>query len=156
MTVGRAPWSTSLATAFLKAGRELGYRPTDCNAARQTGFMLPHGFIRRGARCSNAKAFLRPARHRPNLHVALDTFVTKVLIGQATRRALGVAYDRGEWRGEVVRARREVVLAAGAINTPQLLMLSGVGPSQHLASLGLPVLADLPVGRNLQVSTSVR
>ncbi|XP_071541573.1 glucose dehydrogenase [FAD, quinone]-like isoform X2 [Panulirus ornatus] len=155
MTVGRAPWSTPLASAFLEGGRELGYPTADCNAARQTGFMAPHGTLRRGARCSNAKAFLRPARLRPNLHVALGAFVTRVLIDPATRRAEGVAYDRGEGKkeeeeGRVVAARREVVLAAGAINTPQLLMLSGVGPARHLASLGIPVVADLPVGRNLQ------
>ncbi|XP_063594395.1 glucose dehydrogenase [FAD, quinone]-like, partial [Penaeus indicus] len=123
----------------------------DVNGASQTGFMVPQGFLRRGSRCSNARAFLRPARLRPNLHTALSAFVTRILFDSA-RRAYGVVFDRGgeEGRGQEVRARREVILAAGAINTPQLLLLSGVGPSQQLRRYNISVVADLPVGRNLQ------
>ncbi|XP_063878854.1 glucose dehydrogenase [FAD, quinone]-like [Scylla paramamosain] len=146
LTVEAAPWTTRLAHTFLQAGLELGYPVLDVNAASQEGFMVPHGFLRRGGRCSNAKAFLRPASRRRNLHVALNTLVKKVVINPSTRRALGVEIDGGE----IVAARREVVLCAGAINTPQLLMLSGIGPAAHLRSLNITVVKDLPVGRNLQ------
>ena len=148
LTVQEPPWRTPLAAAFVAAGVEMGYRNMDGNGASQTGFMLAQGTLRRGARCSSAKAFLRPVRHRPNLHIALNTRVLKVLIDGA-KRAVGVRLRR---QGKVytVRATREVILSAGAINSPQLLMLSGVGPSAHLQDLGIPLVADLPVGHNLQ------
>uniref|UniRef100_A0A0P4VV48 Glucose-methanol-choline oxidoreductase N-terminal domain-containing protein n=1 Tax=Scylla olivacea TaxID=85551 RepID=A0A0P4VV48_SCYOL len=82
LTVEAAPWTTRLAHTFLQAGLELGYPVLDVNAASQEGFMVPHGFLRRGGRCSNAKAFLRPASRRRNLHVALNTLVKKVLVQQ--------------------------------------------------------------------------
>ncbi|KAK7874213.1 hypothetical protein R5R35_006256 [Gryllus longicercus] len=153
LTVQEPPWRTPLALAFLEAGEQLGYDNRDINGARQTGFMLAQGTIRRGSRCSTAKAFLRPVRLRKNLHVAMYSTATKVLLDNSTERgrprAFGVQFSRDGVR-RTVRARREVVLAAGAINSPQLLMLSGVGPRDHLASLGIPVHADLPVGHNLQ------
>ncbi|XP_050699047.1 glucose dehydrogenase [FAD, quinone]-like isoform X1 [Eriocheir sinensis] len=146
LTVEKAPWTTPLSDAFLRAGQELGYPVLDVNAASQSGFMVPDAFLRRSARCSNAKAFLRPGSRRHNLHVVLKTLVTKVIIDPSTMRATGVELSDGM----VVEARREVVVCAGAINTPQLLMLSGIGPATHLESLKIPVLKDLPVGRNLQ------
>ncbi|XP_053645777.1 glucose dehydrogenase [FAD, quinone]-like isoform X2 [Cherax quadricarinatus] len=149
-TVGPAPWTTPLAQAFLDAGEELGYDARDINAERQTGFMTPHGLIRRGARCSNAKAFLRPVRRRPNLHVALNTMALKLLIDGTTNRTLGVSLDQPTKKGAVVLVRREVVVCAGAINTPQLLMLSGIGPARHLSQHNITVIADLPVGQNFQ------
>ncbi|XP_053645778.1 glucose dehydrogenase [FAD, quinone]-like isoform X4 [Cherax quadricarinatus] len=150
-TVGPAPWTTPLAQAFLDAGEELGYDARDINAERQTGFMTPHGLIRRGARCSNAKAFLRPVRRRPNLHVALNTMALKLLIDGTTNRTLGVSLDQPTKKGAVVLVRREVVVCAGAINTPQLLMLSGIGPARHLSQHNITVIADLPVGQNFQI-----
>ena len=80
LTVENVPWTTRLSHPFLEAGQELGYPVLDVNTAIQTGFMVPHGFLRRGSRCSNAKAFLQPASRRRNLHVALNTFVKKVLL----------------------------------------------------------------------------
>ena len=151
LTVGEAPWRTKLATAFVHAADELGYRVGDCNGKQQSGFMIPQGFIRNGYRCSNSRAFLRPVRLRPNLDVALGTFVTKLLIHPSLKRAYGAVYDREDKKGMKILARREVILSAGAISSPQLLMLSGIGPAKHLASHGIPVMADLPVGRNLQV-----
>lgn len=79
LTVEKAPWTTPLSDAFLRAGQELGYPVLDINAASQTGFMVPDAFLRRSKRCSNAKAFLRPGSRRHNLHVSLKTLVTKVL-----------------------------------------------------------------------------
>ncbi|KAE8747714.1 Glucose dehydrogenase acceptor-like, partial [Frankliniella occidentalis] len=144
-----APWHTPLAAAFVQAGVELGYENRDCNGEHQTGFMIAQGTTRRGARCSTGKAFLRPARLRKGLHVAMNAHVTRVLIDPKTKVAYGVEFRR-DGTMHRVRASREVILSGGAINSPQLLMLSGVGPRDHLRSLGIPVIQDLKVGHNLQ------
>lgn len=136
--------------AFLQAGEELGYDIVDVNGAQQTGFAFYQFTMRRGTRCSDAKAFLRPIRLRKNLHIALQTHVTKVIIDPETKRALGVEYIR-HGKTQAVYARREVILSAGAINTPHLLMLSGIGPRQDLERVGIDVVHEAPgVGRNLQ------
>lgn len=144
-----APWRTPLSIAFLQAGKELGYEIRDLNGAKQTGFMLSQGTLRRGSRCSTAKAFLRPVRSRRNLHIAMHSQATKVLIHPSSKKAYGVQFVRNN-HPQIVRARREVILSAGAIGSPQLLMLSGVGPKEHLESFNIPVLSDLKVGHNLQ------
>jgi glucose dehydrogenase (acceptor) len=149
LTVQEAPWRTPLATAFVEAGVEMGFENRDGNGANQTGFMIPQGTIRRGSRCSTAKAFLRPIRHRSNLHIAMHAMVTKVLIDPTSKIAYGVRFKRNNkmW---TITARKEVIMSAGALNSAQLLMLSGIGPAWHLKQLGIPVIADLPVGENLQ------
>lgn len=103
----------------------MGYDIRDVNADKQTGYALYQFTMRRGYRCSAAKAFLNPIRLRRNLHIALWSHVTKILIDPATRRAYGVEFIRDGIRHRVL-ARREVILSAGAINSPQLLMLSGI------------------------------
>lgn len=118
------------------------------NGPIQSGFAIPQGTIRRGARCSTSKAFLSPARGRENLHVVTFAYVHKILIN-SDRRAVGVQFERFGLN-HVVYAKREVIVSGGSINSPQLLMLSGIGPAEHLRSLGIPVIADLPVGQNLQ------
>lgn len=106
--------------------------------------------MRKGHRCSSSKAFLRPIRNRPNLHISLNSRVLKVLIDEETKTAIGVRYEK-EGRIYQILADKEVILSAGATMSPQLLMLSGVGPAAHLAQVGIsPVLADLPVGLNMQ------
>jgi choline dehydrogenase-like flavoprotein len=148
-TVSQSRFLTPMADAFVRAGEELGYQRRDLNGEFQTGFMLTQGTYRNGSRCSTAKGFLRPARNRTNLHVATRARVFNITIDPATNRTTGVTFMRN---GVLitVRATREVILSAGTINSPQLLMLSGVGPSDHLTQLGIPVLRDLPVGNNLQ------
>ncbi|XP_046753934.1 glucose dehydrogenase [FAD, quinone] [Diprion similis] len=148
LTVQESPWRTPLAVAFVKAGSELGYENRDINGANQTGFMLAQGTIRRGSRCSTAKAFLRPVRNRRNLHIALRAQATRIIFNK-NKRAIGVEYVR-DGRMNAVRVRREIISSSGAIGSPQLLMLSGIGPKEHLESLGIPVLSDLKVGDNLQ------
>lgn len=148
LTVQESPWHSPLALAFLKAGEELGYENRDINGEEQTGFMMAQGTIRRGSRCSTAKAFLRPVRLRSNLHVAMHSQAMRILF-DANKRATGVEFMRNKKR-QVVKARREVILSAGAINSPQLLMLSGVGPAEHLQEHSIDVLSDLKVGYNLQ------
>jgi choline dehydrogenase-like flavoprotein len=149
LTVQEAPWRTPLSLAFIKAGNELGYDYRDINGEEQTGFMLSQLTMRRGARCSTSKAFLRPFRLRKNLHVAKFAHVTKVLIDPATKRAFGVEFVKNDKR-QMVFARKEVILSAGALNSPQILMLSGVGHAKHLSEFNIPVISDLPVGDNLQ------
>ena len=137
--------------AFIDAAVQAGYAQTpDVNGLRQEGFGRMDRTIHRGRRWSAASAYLRPVLNRPNLH--LRSWVTTTRIVFEGRRAVGVAFRRKPGGAEtIVRANREVVLAAGSINSPVLLMLSGVGPGADLARLGIPVVADRPgVGQNLQ------
>lgn len=146
LTVQEAPWHTPLAAAFVQAGQQMGYENRDINGEFQSGFMIAQGTIRRGSRCSSAKAFLRPARLRKNLHIAMHAHVTKVLIDPKTKHTQGVEFIR-EFQSKVfrTRAKKEVIVAGGAINSPQLLMLSGIGPKDHLRELGIPVIQDSKV-----------
>lgn len=149
MTVQESPWHSPLVAAFVDAGTELGYENRDINGEFQKGFMIAQGTIRRGSRCSTSKAFLRPIRLRKNFHLAMNAHVTKLLINPETKRTYGVEFVKnGKWYK--IQARKEVVLSAGAINTPQLLMLSGIGPAYHLHEKHIPVIQDLPVGNNMQ------
>jgi choline dehydrogenase len=135
--------------AWLTAGREAGYVHTaDMNGFQQEGFARMDMTVGEGRRCSAANAYLRPAMRRRNLTLRTHALVTRVLF--EGRRAVGVRYQHGGTSHEV-RARREVILSAGPINSPQLLKLSGIGPAGELAALGIGVVQDLPgVGENLQ------
>lgn len=104
--------------------------------------------MKNGSRWSSNRAYLSPIKDRKNLHVSKQSVVTRVLIDPVTKEATGVEFVRDR-RRHTVRARREVILSAGAINSPQILMLSGVGPRAHLQDKGIPVIADLAVGYNL-------
>jgi len=139
-----------LGIGFLQAGEEMGYDIRDINGEQQTGFSLFQYTMRRGARCSTAKAFVRPIQLRKNFHLSLWSHVTRVLVDPHSKRAYGVEFIR-DGREETVYAKKEVILSAGAINSPQILMLSGIGPRLHLEQLGIPVIQDSPgVGQNLQ------
>ncbi|KAL0130224.1 hypothetical protein PUN28_002068 [Cardiocondyla obscurior] len=148
LTVQEPPWKSPLAIAFLQAGQEMGYENRDINGFNQTGFMLTQATIRRGSRCSTAKAFLRPVKNRPNLHIAMQAQALRVIFNDK-KRATGIEFLRNG-KQQIVRCRREIISSAGAINSPQLLMLSGIGPREHLTEFGIPVLSDLRVGDNLQ------
>ena len=149
LTVQEPAYKTPLVTAFVSGGVEMGYEHRDGNGEFQTGFMIAQSTTRNGARCSTAKAFLRPVRNRNNLHISMRSFVQQIVIDPTTKKATGVKFERN---GVIynVQATKEVILSGGAINSPQLLMLSGVGPADHLNSLGIPVIKDLRVGDNLQ------
>ena len=138
-----------LAQRFIQAGLQAGlaFNP-DFNGAAQDGIGVYQINTRKGWRMSAAKAFLRPAMARRNLQVLTHAHVCRILFD--ARRAVGVEIDRGGQRS-IVRARREVILAAGAVNSPQLLHLSGIGPAAHLASIGIDVVLDSPAtGHHLQ------
>ncbi|MEU5877585.1 GMC family oxidoreductase N-terminal domain-containing protein [Spirillospora sp. NPDC047279] len=137
-----------LSRAWVQSAKAYGLAANnDFNGPEQDGVGFYQVTHKRGKRWSTAVGYLRPALDRPNLTVVTDALVTRVLIENG--RAAGVAYEA---RGESVEARAEaeVVLSGGAINSPQLLMLSGVGPADHLREHGIDVVADSPVGRGLQ------
>jgi 4-pyridoxate dehydrogenase len=134
--------------AWIEAAKIAGLPVTeDYNGAQQEGFGRGQYTIRNGYRSSAATAHLKPARRRRNLTVATRAHATRVLL-EGTR-ATGVEYVRG--RDAVrVEASREVILSGGTFNSPQLLMLSGIGPGAHLREIGIKPVLDLPVGKNLQ------
>ena len=143
------PLSNPLYQAWIDAGAQAGYPVTaDVNGVQQEGFGRMDMTVRDGARCSAAKAYLRPAMQRAGVKVITHALATRVLLDG--RVAVGVEYERGG-RLHQLRANREVILAGGSINTPQLLKLSGIGPAAELRVHGIAVLADRPgVGANLQ------
>ncbi|QVL43246.1 MAG: choline dehydrogenase [Alcanivorax sp.] len=135
--------------AFIKAGEQAGYGYTeDYNGYRQEGFGRMDMTVRDGVRCSTAMAYLKPAMNRPNLDIQTHALTTRVIMEGKT--AVGVEYRQGG-KTRRVRARKEVILSASSFNSPKLLMLSGIGPADHLKEHGIEVVHDLPgVGRNLQ------
>ena len=138
-----------LCETYLRAGEQLGLaRNDDINGASNEGVAINQITTRNGMRESASTAYLRPALTRGNLRLETGAHVTRVLFEGL--RAIGVAYLQNGQENRC-RARREVILAGGAINSPQLLQLSGVGPGAALQALGIPVLADSPaVGQHLQ------
>ncbi|MGO4855433.1 GMC family oxidoreductase [Phaeovulum sp. W22_SRMD_FR3] len=138
-----------LTRAWLRACQQAGMPLNpDFNSGDQAGCGLYQITARNRRRSSASVAYIWPARKRPHLSVKTDAKVTRILIEKG--RAVGVEYLDGK-RSRTLRARQEVILSAGAIATPKLMMLSGLGPAAHLGEQGIPVLADLPgVGQNLQ------
>lgn len=151
-------WQHPLCDAFVEGVASLGIpRNPDYNSGRQLGVGFYQRLIRNGRRVSSARAFLHPAMRRPNLTVTTNARVTKIVLDG--RRATGVEVLIGGEGGSLRRiaARREVIVSSGAVNSPRLLMLSGIGPAQSLADIGISPLHDLPgVGANLQDHFSIR
>ncbi|KAK9509569.1 hypothetical protein O3M35_006857 [Rhynocoris fuscipes] len=149
LPISYSPYQTPLLRAFIDAGVELGFREIDYNNPNTpAGFGRIQATMRMGERASAATAYLRTIVNRPNFEITLRSRATKILIDRNTRKAFGVVYvENGKER--VVYARKEVILAAGAFNTPQLLMLSGIGHAEHLHEMDIPLVQDLPVGDNL-------
>jgi choline dehydrogenase len=143
-------FQTPLADAFVKACIQVGIRANaDYNGAEQAGAGLFQFTSKDGRRHSAATAFLKPALNRPNLKVITNAHTKQVLIQHD--RATGVEFITGKNQTQQARARKEVILSAGAFQSPQLLMLSGVGPVDMLRSAGVPIKKELPgVGQNLQ------
>ncbi|HSF94995.1 MAG TPA: choline dehydrogenase [Thermohalobaculum sp.] len=146
--VTRGPRRNPLYHAFVEAGAQAGFELTDdYNGEKQEGFGAFEQTVWKGRRWSTANAYLRPALKRPNCDL-VRCLARRIVIEDG--RATGVEVERGG-QTQVIRARREVIVAASAINSPKLLMLSGIGPGAHLAEHGVPVVADRPgVGQNLQ------
>lgn len=148
LKVETGPATNPLFDAWLKAGPEAGFRRTDdVNGFQQEGFAIFDKNVLRGRRLSAARAYLHPVLDRPNLTLLTLAQVNKVVF--EGNRAVGVEYRRGR-RTHTVRGN-EIISCGGAFNSPQLLQLSGIGDAEHLGSLGIDVVSDLPgVGENLQ------
>ncbi|UWR25451.1 choline dehydrogenase [Sulfitobacter sp. S223] len=146
--VSRGPRENPLFKAFVEAGKQAGYEATDdYNGEKQEGFGPMEQTVHNGRRWSAANAYLRPALKRENVSLT-RALAQRIVIEDG--RAVGVEVVRGG-KTETLRARREVILAASSINSPKLLMLSGIGPAAHLKEHGIDVIADRPgVGGNLQ------
>jgi choline dehydrogenase len=154
MDVRRGPTKNPLYDAFITAGTAAGYPVTDdFNGAQQEGFGRYDFTIHKGRRVSTARAFLHPVRSRPNLDVEIRAHARRILFDG--KRATGLEYMQGGER-VIAHASREVIVAAGTINTPALLQVSGIGDPAHLRDLGVNVVSDLPgVGKNLQDHVTV-
>jgi choline dehydrogenase/4-pyridoxate dehydrogenase len=149
MTTRMSRYADPLIDAYIQAGAAAGHPLSDdYNGAQQEGFSRMQSTIRDGLRCSAADAYLRSAMRRANLRIETHALATRVVF--EGNRAVGVEYERSG-RRTIARAGREVILAGGVINTPQLLMLSGIGDPDELAAHGLAARAPLRgVGKNLQ------
>jgi choline dehydrogenase len=155
--VGRPGIRHPLAKAFAEAAQAAGLPYNDdTNGATREGVGPADVTASAGRRFSAARAYLKPIRNRPNLKIVTEAHVRRVMI--EGKRAVGVEYDRAG-RTETVRAIREVIVSAGAIHSPQILLLSGIGDGRHLKDVGVPVVHDLPgVGQNYRdhVAISVK
>lgn len=149
LRVHRPTLDHPLATAFVNAGRDAGYPVTDdVSGFRQEGFGVFDKTVSNGARFSAAHAYLHPVRDRPNLTVKTGAHVQHIVLGG--RQARGVAFKEQTGTVTIAHARREVILSAGAVGSPHILMLSGIGPAAHLHAHGINVVQNLPgVGQNL-------
>ncbi|VEN38541.1 unnamed protein product, partial [Callosobruchus maculatus] len=134
---------------FIKAGHDMGYKNCDINGKIALGFSKVQATMKNGRRCSAAKAFLKPIQERQNLQVSKNSRATKILIDGTSKRAYGVEFWKNK-RKYKIKVRKEVILSAGAINSPHLLMLSGIGPREDLERVKIPVIQDLKVGYNFQ------
>ncbi|VEN36601.1 unnamed protein product [Callosobruchus maculatus] len=143
--VSDVPYRTRSATVFVEAAQEAGYPYVDNNGEHQIGTSYAQATMRNGLRSNAGTSFLRPVRHRKNLRIRRGAHVTKVLINAARKEAYGVEYVKNK---KIYTAfyRKEVIISAGSLNSPQLLMLSGIGPKGELERLDIPVVKNLPVG----------
>ncbi|ESO12711.1 hypothetical protein HELRODRAFT_159297 [Helobdella robusta] len=144
--------STLLSEKFIMAAKEMKYDRLDVNGPKQLGVSLIQGLTSWGKREGVLNAYLYPSMNRDNLHVATHAYVRKVLF--KGNQAVGIELF---WNKTIrqVRAIKEVILSAGVIGSPHILMLSGIGPQKHLKKFDIPVIMDLPVGRNLQDHVTV-
>ena len=152
LTVTKASFITGGSKAFLQAAKELGYTELDYNGKEQLGFSVAQQTVKNGERLSTARAFLHPVRDRPNLFVWTGKSVRSLKINRDRVEGVFVVdtdkYKTGD--AHLISARKEVILSAGAIDSPKILLLSGIGPASHLKEASIPLVKNLPVGQNLQ------
>jgi choline dehydrogenase len=153
LNVQRFPYEDKNAKLLVDAFQELGYKTVDINGGNQTGVMLVQFTQKDGRRLSTNRAFIEPFRgKRPNLKVVTNVRVTSVLIDPENKTAYGVNYVWEKHRNikGKIYANKEVIVSSGALKSPHVLMLSGIGPRNDLSSADIKVIEDLPVGQNLQ------
>ncbi|EFA05513.1 glucose dehydrogenase [FAD, quinone] [Tribolium castaneum] len=148
LAVSYSPYKTKIADAVLESAQLMGLKLVDYNGPIQVGVSRFQVTLRDGIRESSSRAYLHPIKNRPNFHMRKYSTVTKILIDPTTKKVQGVEVDT---KGTIYKigASKEVLVAGGAVNSPQLLMLSGIGPKKHLTQMGIPVLSNLKVGYNL-------
>ncbi|CAB3220418.1 unnamed protein product [Arctia plantaginis] len=151
MPVQKFRYAPQLAHDVVSGAIELGYPPTsDLNGETITGFTIAQAFNDGGSRYSSARGFLRPASHRANLHVLLNALGSRIIINPATKTVTAVEYIK-DGVTKTVKVNKEAIISAGTLNSPQILLLSGVGPRETLDKFNIPTIMDLPgVGQNLQ------
>ncbi|BES91294.1 GMC oxidoreductase [Nesidiocoris tenuis] len=151
MPVSRFPWKAPMVSEFLEAGKEIGYDVRDLNGANQTGISIASMMFEDGVRVSAPRAYLRgnSQGRKKNLYIMTESTVTRVIINEKSKRAIGVEYYTRNGVKKIAYAKKEVILTAGTVNTPKLLMLSGVGRREVLVKHNIPVISDLKVGENL-------
>lgn len=152
MPVQRFTYKDQPTKIVFKAFLELGYNETDINGEHQVGVTYLQTTSINASRVSTNRAYIRPIREsRTNLFIKSESYVTRVLIDPGSRRATGVVYTHiPTGKSVTVYARKEVIISSGTVNSPKLLMLSGVGPKEELEKHAIPVIKNLPVGNNLQ------
>lgn len=138
-----------VARAFVDAGKVMGYPEVDYTSPNVFGFSTVKTTTYKGRRNDVASAFITPYLSRKNLHVKTSSFVTKLLIDQTSKKVYGVQYSSFGLSYKAL-AKKEVIISAGAFHSPQILMLNGIGPADHLQQLGIPLLKNSSVGNNLQ------
>lgn len=158
LTVQRFSHRPEFADHILMAAAELGYRTADLNGRNQTGFAVAQMMVDDGLRASTARMYVRANKRRKNLIVRINSQVTRVVIDRLTSRAKAVEYKTAGGTVRRVIVKKEIVLSAGSIGSPHILMLSGVGPRSVLKKFKIPLIRSLPVGQNLHnhVATSLR
>ncbi|KAJ9595466.1 hypothetical protein L9F63_013377, partial [Diploptera punctata] len=149
------PHRTHLVEAFVKSGQENGHPFYDYNPRHQIGFTYTGVTIKHGERLSSYNAFLSHSRKRKNLTVMTRSMVTKILIDETDKKAYGVEFKRSGVMPIRVCAEKEVIVCGGTMRSPQLLMLSGIGPRDHLEDLNIPVLQDSKVGYNYRDQVTI-
>ncbi|XP_069680588.1 glucose dehydrogenase [FAD, quinone]-like [Periplaneta americana] len=154
LDINYPPYRSAIANAFIAASLENGTQYIDYNAQRQSGVSYVQATMKNGRRLSSNRAFLQPVRKRRNLHVITRSLVTKILIDK-DKKAYGVEYKLFNLITLKAYAKNEIILSAGTANSAQLLMLSGIGPQDHLKTLNIPVVQDLKVGDNMQDHVSM-
>lgn len=153
LTITEVPYKTPIADAFVEAGQAIGQPIIDFNGPTQIGFNYLQVTMQNGTRWSSSRAYLHSIHERPNLHVKKNSMVTKIIIDPKTKTAIGVEFVRFG-RKYFVKAKKEVIVSGGAINSPQILMLSGIGPKNHLKNKNIKVIKNAKVGYNLQDHTA--
>ena len=150
LTVSYSTSVSAFSKAALEAGKNLGYYSGgDYNGESQFGVSTLQVMIKNGKRVSSADAFLHPVIDRSNLYVGTGVVVQKVLFNEDNSKVIGVIYNQNDVE-QVVKAKKEVILSAGAIGSPHILLLSGIGPASQLNEVGIKTVSDLPVGKNLR------
>ncbi|KAJ8713018.1 hypothetical protein PYW08_008322 [Mythimna loreyi] len=148
LNIEHAPFRTSKGKAWVKAAQEMGFKYGDHNGEDPAGVSFLQLSMKNGTRHSSSRAYLHPINGRKNLHVSKDSLVTKLIFDDTNTKVIGVEFKKQSRKYKIL-ANKEVILSAGAINSPQLLMLSGIGPRDHLEAMRIRIVKDLPVGYNL-------